>query len=381
MRKAMAFCLTVCLLLFGSIQAFAKAALVETRSQGSILMEAGTGQILSEKNADVQMPAAGCAKLMVLLLVFDAVNQGNLTLTEEIQVSDTAAAMGGTQAFLEPNASYKVEDLLRGLCVASANDAAVAFGEKLFGSKEEMTKKMNEKAAALGCTKTLFADPVGLDDKTVTSAKDLALIARALCAFPNVFRYTSVYQDNLAHPTGRITELVNANRMVRFYNGCDGLVTGSSAKARYGVVSTVKKGDMRLIAVALGSEDTGTRFEDAKLLLDYGFATYVSKVVVRQGETVKKELKIEGGTPQTIDVIAGEDVRLVLQKGEEKNIEKSLALHDNLQAPLTKGQEIGKINISVNGVLYYAAPALSGGDITQLSFKECLKRIARWWVH
>ena len=381
MRKAFACCLAMGLLIFGCGFAMTEPAAMETKSQSVVLMEQGTGQVLFEKNADEKVSAAGCAKLMVMLLVFDAVDAGRMTLTEEITVSQTAAAMGGTQAFLEPNTTYKAEELLKGLCIASANDAAVAFAEKLFGSHEVMVGKMNEKAAELGCASTQFADAVGLSDETVTTARDMAMIAKALCEFRSVFPYTSIYQESLTHPTGRVTELVNANRMVRFYSGCDGLATGSSAKARYGVAATAKKGDMRLIAIALGSTDTGGRFDDAKTMLDFGFANYTSKIVLRKGETLKKELKVEGGSPQSIDVVAGEEVRLVMNKGEEKALEKEMVLKEDLQAPLQKGEQVGEVIVKQNGEELCRTPAVSAGDITQLDLGECVRRIAKWWVH
>lgn len=381
MRKALAACLAVCLMAFGCGYAMTEPSAMETKSSSAVLMEQGTGNILFENNADEQMSAAGCAKVMTMLLVFEAIDDGRLTLDEQITVSQTAASMGGTQAFLEANASYKAEDLLKGLCVASANDAAIAFAEKLFGSEEVMVQKMNERAQALGCTNTTFVDAVGLKDETVTTARDLALLAKALCEYRNVFPYTSVYQDSLTHGTGRVTELVNANRMVRFYGNCDGLATGSSAKARYGVAATAKKGDMRLIAVALGSTDSSGRFDDAKTMLDYGFANYTSKVVVRKGETLKKEMKIEGGSPHTIDVVAGEEVRLVMNKGEEKTLEKELVLQEGLQAPIQKGQQIGEVIIKQNGAELCRTPAVSAGDITQLNLMECVRRIAKWWIH
>ena len=365
MRKALAACLAVCLMAFGCGYAMTEPSAMETKSSSAVLMEQGTGNILFENNADEQMSAAGCAKVMTMLLVFEAIDDGRLTLDEQITVSQTAASMGGTQAFLEANASYKAADLLKGL----------------FGSEEVMVQKMNERAQALGCTNTTFVDAVGLKDETVTTARDLALMAKALCEYRNVFPYTSVYQDSLTHGTGRVTELVNANRMVRFYGNCDGLATGSSAKARYGVAATAKKGDMRLIAVALGSTDSSGRFDDAKTMLDYGFANYTSKVVVRKGETLKKEMKIEGGSPHTIDVVAGEEVRLVMNKGEEKTLEKELVLQEGLQAPIQKGQQIGEVIIKQNGAELCRTPAVSAGDITQLNLMECVRRIAKWWIH
>lgn len=381
MRKAWAIIFAICLMAFGCGYAMTEPSAIQTKSKSAILMEQGTGQILFENNADEQISAAGCAKVMTMLLVFQAVDEGRLTLDEEITVSQTAASMGGTQAFLEANTAYKAEELLKGLCVASANDAAIAFAEKLFGSEEVMVQKMNEKAQELGCTNTNFADAVGLKDETVTTARDLALIAKALCNYRNAFSYTSVYQESLTHPTGRITELVNANRLVRFYTNCDGLATGSSATARYGVVATAKKGDMRLIAVAVGSTDSSGRFDDAKTMLDYGFANYTSKVIVRKGETLKKELEIEGGSPHTIDVIAGEEVRLVMNKGEEKNIEKELVLLEGLQAPVQKEQQIGDVVIKQNGTELCRVPAVSAGDITQLNLMECIRKIGNWWIH
>ena len=380
MRKKIVGCFLACLMLFGAGAGMTpESAPFTAKSRSVVLMDQGTGKILFESKAEEPIAAAGCAKLMAMLLTFEAVDSGALSLSEEITVSQTAAKMGGTQAFLEANTAYKAETLVKSLCMASANDAAIALAEKLFGSEEVLVQKMNERAKELGCKQTNFADGVGLSDDTVTSAKDLALIACKLCQYRSVFSYTGLYRDSLTHPTGRITELVNANRMVRFYNGCDGLATGSSAKAQYGVAATAKKGDMRLIAVALGSRDTAGRFDDAKAMLDYGFANFVSKVLVRKGETLKKELKIEGAH-QNIDVTAGEQVRLVLPKGEEKGITKELALLENLSAPIEKGQQVGDVIVMQNGKEIARVPAVSCGEIKEMNLGECLRRIASWWI-
>ena len=195
---------------------------VTLQSESAILVDAGTGQVLAENNADAPYMAAGAIKAMTMLLVFEALDTGHFSLADEIQISQNAASKGGTQAFLEMGDGYKAEDLVRAMCMASANDAAVALAEKIYGSEELFAAKMNERAIELGCTNTVFEDCTGYQGKTKTTARDLALVAAELSKHTQVFSFTSVYMHTLVHSTGRETELVNPNRLVRYYANCDG---------------------------------------------------------------------------------------------------------------------------------------------------------------
>ena len=380
MRKSLAAVLAICLCIFGCGFMVAEPLPISLGADAGILIDAGTGQVLCEKNADELHNASGAIKVMSMLLVFDAIEDGRLNLADTITVSPTAAAMGGTQAFLEANTDYPVEELVRAMCMASANDATMALCEKLYGSQEIMVAKMNERAQELGCTQTTFDNCTGLDTQGKTTARDLARIAQALAEKRNVFTYTSVYMYSLTHPTGRVTELANPNRLVRFYNNCDGFATGSSATAKYAGVFTAKQSDLRLIAVVLGASDATQRSDDAKTMLDYGFANYTSRVIARKGEILHKDAEVEGGQPKTVHIECAEDVRVTLERGEEKQLRKELELTLPLSAPVEKGQQVGTLHVYIGDRLILSVPAVTSSDAKTLKLSDIWKLIIRCWV-
>ncbi len=350
-------------------------------SQSVILIDAGTGKVLTQKNADTPLSAAGAIKVMSMLLVFEALEQGHINLTDAVFVSQNAANKGGTQAFLEAGDEYKAEELVRAMCMASANDATVALAEKIYGSEELFVAKMNERSAQLGCKNTVFDTATGLESKTTSTSRDLATIALALSGKSLVFSYTSLYMYTIVHRSGRKTELVNPNRLVRFYANCDGLSTGSSGSSMYAGVFCAKRGDMRLIAVTLGAPNADSRFEDAKTLLNYGFANYISKTVVRKGEVLKKGLEVSGGRPSQIDVVCPRDIKLLLLRGEEKQIRKELILPEVIQAPLSLQQQIGILRVYTGDLLVLEVPAVAGMESKALSIKELILLILRCWLN
>ncbi len=351
------------------------------QSQSAILLDAGTGKVLAEKNADAPLSAAGAIKVMSMLLVFEALEKGHINLTDNVFVSQNAASKGGTQAFLEAGDEYKAEELVRAMCMASANDAVVTLAEKLYGSEELFVAKMNERAAQLGCKNTSFDNATGLDSKTMTTARDLSLIAAALSNKSLVFSYTSVYMYTLTHRSGRKTELVNPNRLVRFYANCDGFSTGSSGSSLYAGVFSAKRGDMRLIAVTLGAPNADARFEDAKTLMNYGFANFISRTIVRKGEILKKDVEVSGGRPARIDIVCPQDVKILLRRGEEKQIRKELVLQEAISAPLASQQQVGVLKVFSGDLLILEVPAVAGVESKALTIKELIMLILRCWIN
>ena len=353
---------------------------VTLQSQSAIVLDAGTGKVLAEKNADAPLSAAGAIKVMSMLMVFEALEQGHINLTDNVFVSQNAAGKGGTQAFLEAGDEYKAEELVRAMCMASANDATVALAEKIYGSEELFVAKMNERATQLGCKNTKFDNATGLDTKMTTTARDLSLIAAALSNKSLVFSYTSLYMYTLTHRSGRKTELVNPNRLVRFFANCDGLSTGSSGSSMYAGVFSAKRGDMRLVAVTLGAPNADSRFEDAKTLMNYGFANFISRTVVRKGEILKKGVGVSGGRPDHIDIVCPQDVKLLLLRGEEKQIKKELVLPETIEAPLSAQQQVGVLKVYSGDLLILEVPAVAGMESRALSLKELIMLILRCWI-
>jgi D-alanyl-D-alanine carboxypeptidase (penicillin-binding protein 5/6) len=353
---------------------------ITLKSDSAILLDAATGQVLAQKNPDEPYIASGAIKVMTMLLVFEAVEQGHLSLFESVQVSQNAAGQEGTQAFLDAGASYRAEDLVKVMCMASANDASMALAERIYGSEEVFVAKMNEKAGALGCTKTTFDNLTGLSTKNTTTARDLAVIAAALSQKAQVFAYTSVYLYTLVHPSGRETDLVNMNRLVRFFANCDGLATGSSGSSLYAGVFTARRSDMRLIAVTLCAPSADSRFEDAKTLLNYGFANYTSRTLVRKGEVLKKGVPVKGGRPDHIDIVCPVDVKLVLLRGEEKQLKKELVLPETVDAPVTANQQVGVLRVYKGEALLSEVPVVALFESRALSFTEILLLLIRCWL-
>jgi D-alanyl-D-alanine carboxypeptidase (penicillin-binding protein 5/6) len=350
------------------------------QSQSAILLDAATGQVLAEKNADAPYAAAGTMKVMTMLLVFEAIEQGHLGLSDTVSVSPNAASKPGTTALLDAGGTYKAEDLVRAMCMASANDASVALAEALYGSEEMFVAKMNERAVELGCKATQFDNCTGHDSKATTTARDLSIIAAALCAKSIVFSYTSVYMHTLVHNSGRPTELVNPNRLVRFYANCDGLATGSSGSSLYAGAFSAKRGDMRLVAVTLCAPNATARFEDAKALMSYGFANYSSRTIVRKGEILQKNVEVAGGRPNVIDIVCAEDVRLILLRGEEKQLRKELVLSETIEAPVQARQQVGVLRVYLGDELVMEIPAVAAGESRKLSIRELMLLMIRCWL-
>lgn len=321
---------------------------LENSVAGAILMEAESGEVLFEQNPDEKLPIASVTKIMTLLLTVEAVDGGVISLTDTVTVSDYAASMGGSQAFMEAGEKMSVNDMLKAIAVSSCNDAAVAMAEHLAGSESAFVERMNERAAELGMTSTDFVNCTGLDDKEMhySSARDVAKMSRELLTHPIIFDYTTIWMDSIRD--GQFG-LANTNKLIRFYNGANGLKTGSTSKARYCLSATALRDGMQLIAVVLGSPTSAERFSAAKTLLDYGFANY--SVYRPKADTVYN-LKVWGGKNDTAKCESSAGA-LLLNKGEQNKIEEVLELPDALTAPLKKGEIVGKIKYMIGDTLVH----------------------------
>lgn len=321
---------------------------LENSVAGAILMEAESGEVLFEQNPDEKLPIASVTKIMTLLLSVEAIDSGVISLTDTVTVSDYAASMGGSQAFMEAGEQMSVDDMLKAIAVSSCNDAAVAMAEHLAGSESAFVEKMNERAKELEMTSTDFVNCTGLDDNEMhySSARDVAIMSRELLTHPIIFDYTTIWMDSIR---GGEFGLANTNKLIRFYNGANGLKTGSTSKARYCLSATALRDGMQLVAVVLGSPTSAERFSAAKALLDYGFANYS---VYRPKADSVYNLKVWGGKDS---VARGEaSVKpLVLKKGEQNKIEEITELPDSLTAPLEKGETIGKVKYMIGDTVVY----------------------------
>lgn len=337
--------LIICLFLFiPGVFAETKADLAPN-SKSAILMDFDTGEILYSKNASEVLPPASMTKIMSMLLIMERIDNKTLSLTDEVTISENAANMGGSQVFLQANETYKVEELLKGIAIASGNDAVVAMAEKVSGSVSDFVALMNEKAKSLGLTNTKFLNPHGLDTEGhVTTAHDMAIIARELIKHTSILKFTSIYEDYLKKNDGSSIWLVNTNKLVRFYDGVDGLKTGFTKNAGYCLTSTAKKNNTRFITVVMGSETSDKRSSDTVNMLNYGFNTYETKILLKSSDSLGKK-RVMLSNIEEVDLNLKNDYVKLLKKDEQMPKYSYSIATDSLVAPIKKGDIVGHVSV------------------------------------
>ena len=346
MKKVICFFICVCFMMH-SVVVFAEGNTdLGLNAKSAILMEESTGNILYESNPDERLPIASVTKVMTMLLIMEAVDSGKISLDDMVTVSENAMSYGGSTMFLETGEQLTVNDMLKGIAVASANDGCVAMAEHLAGSESAFVDMMNEKAKELGMENTHFMNTNGLDeDDHYSSARDVAIMSRELMKHETIFNYTSIWMDTLR---GGKFQLANTNKLIRFYDGANGLKTGSTSKALCCLSAAAKRNDMQLIAVVLGAPTSAERFASAKSLLDYGFANYAVNTQITAGDEVQK-IAVEKGVDKEVDVVAGDSCSTLVKKGQEDNITKEIKIDETITAPIEAGQKIGTMTISRDG--------------------------------
>ena len=346
MKKVICFFICVCFMM-QSVVVFAEGNTdLGLNAKSAILMEESTGNILYESNPDERLPIASVTKVMTMLLIMEAVDSGKISLDDMVTVSENAMSYGGSTMFLETGEQLTVNDMLKGIAVASANDGCVAMAEHLAGSESAFVDMMNEKAKELGMENTHFMNTNGLDeDDHYSSARDVAIMSRELMKHETIFNYTSIWMDTLR---GGKFQLANTNKLIRFYDGANGLKTGSTSKALCCLSAAAKRNDMQLIAVVLGAPTSAERFASAKSLLNYGFANYAVNTQITAGDEVQK-IAVEKGVDKEVGVVAGDSCSTLVKKGQEDNITKEIKIDETITAPIEAGQKIGTMTISRDG--------------------------------
>lgn len=346
MKRVICFFICVCFMM-QSVAVFAEGNTdLGLNAKSAILMEEATGNILYESNPDERLPIASVTKVMTMLLIMEAVDSGKISLDDMVTVSENAMSYGGSTMFLETGEQLTVNDMLKGIAVASANDGCVAMAEHLAGSESAFVDMMNEKAKELGMENTHFMNTNGLDeDDHYSSARDVAIMSRELMKHETIFNYTSIWMDTLR---GGKFQLANTNKLIRFYDGANGLKTGSTSKALCCLSAAAKRNDMQLIAVVLGAPTSAERFASAKSLLDYGFVNYAVNTQITAGDEVQK-IAVEKGVDKEVDVVAGDSCSTLVKKGQEDNITKEIKIDETITAPIEAGQKIGTMTISRDG--------------------------------
>ncbi len=348
-------------------------------SKAAILVDAATGAVLFEKNADEALPVASITKVMTLLLIFEALDAGRFSLNDTVTVSQYAAGMGGSQVLLDAGGNYLASDLIKSIIVASANDASVAMAEYLYGTEESFVAKMNERAKQLGMENTLFTNCNGLPNADEgMSARDVAVMSRELIRHETYFQYSKIWLDEITHEGGRVTMLTNTNKLIRNYDGCDGIKTGFTNAAGFCLSASAKKGDTRMIAVVLGGTDSKTRFAEAEKLLNYGFSNYETKRFYAAGDVVQEGLGIEGLADGNFNVLAKEDLSALIEKGEAQP-EVEITLQENIEPPLIAGDVVGKARILMGEDVIAETDLVVDRDIAAPGLSDYWRSLLRQW--
>ena len=358
-------------LLFSLILSLMPASFADFESEvpSAILMEADSGEVLYEKNADEMRHPASVTKVMTLLLVFEAIDGGKITMQDTVTVSERAASMGGSQVFLEVGERMSVEDLVKSVVISSANDAAVALAEYVSGSESVFVQAMNEKAIALGMNNTHFDNTNGLDDTTMThltSSRDIAIMSRELIlSHPDVLKYTVIRQDSIRDGAFVLT---NTNKLIRFYEGANGLKTGFTQKSGYCISATAKRGDLQLIAVVMGAETSDKRNAAIKEMFDYGFANYAAEKVAPP-ECV--EFSVKGGK-SILGKASGQGFGYVIEKSKKQPIAMEYTLLENLTAPIAVGDTVGEIVYKAGDEILYRERLVATEGVDKMTFWDML---------
>ncbi len=337
---------------------------LEIKAKSVILMEPNTGEILYENNSDEKLAPASITKIMPLLLVMEAIKRGDISLETVVTASEHACSMGGSQIWLEPGESMTVDELLKATVIASANDACVALGELLAGSEEGFVAMMNERAKELGMNNTNFVNCTGLDaEGHMTSAHDVAIMSSELIKHDLIKNYSTVWMDTLRD--GK-SELVNTNKLVRFYEGTTGLKTGTTGIAKYCLSATAERNGMELVAVVMAGETSNERFNGAKKLLDYGFANYSFSTI--WAELEEKEIEISKGVKNKIAIKSDDTVNLLLPKTSKDQITRTVEWNENITAPIQKGDVLGYVNVYIGEKEIGRLEITASEDVKKLTF-------------
>ena len=334
-------------------------------AKSAIMIEASTGEILFQKNKDEKLAPASMTKMMSMLLIMEEIENGNLKWNEMITTSEKASSMGGSQIFLKVGEKMTVEDLLKGVAIASGNDAVVALAERVSGSEEQFVKRMNIRAKDLGLKNTNFINATGLTaDNHYSSAYDMSLIAKELVKHEKILEFTSTYEDYLRKDTKSPFWLVNTNRLVRFKEGVDGLKTGFTDEAGYCLTATMKKDNMRLITVVMKEENTSKRSADTTKMLDYGFNIYMVQTILDEKTTIEKK-KVELGKTLTTEIVPKENITILNKKSDDQ---KNITYKTNINkiiAPVKKGDKVGTIDIIEDNNIMSTIDATVKEDISK----------------
>ncbi|MCY9066926.1 D-alanyl-D-alanine carboxypeptidase DacF [Bacillus inaquosorum] len=350
-------------------------------AKSAVLIERDTGKVLYNKNSNERLAPASMTKIMTMLLIMESLDEGKIKMSDKVRTSEHAASMGGSQIFLEPGEEMTVEEMLKGIAIASGNDASVAMAEFISGSEEEFVRKMNKKAKELGLKNTSFKNPTGLTEEGhYSSAYDMAIMAKELLKYESITKFTGTYEDYLRENTDKKFWLVNTNRLIKFYPGVDGVKTGYTGEAKYCLTASAKKGNMRAIAVVFGASTPKDRNAQVTKMLDFAFSQYETHPLYKRNETVAK-VKVKKGKQKFVELTTSEPISILTKKGEDmNNVKKEIKMNDNVTAPIQKGQELGTLVLKKDGEVLAESPVAAKEDMKKAGFITFLKRTMGDWT-
>ncbi|TCO79828.1 D-alanyl-D-alanine carboxypeptidase family protein [Marinisporobacter balticus] len=343
----------------------------EVNARSAILMDAGSGKIIYEKNIHDKLPPASVTKVMTMLLAMEAIDKGSISLEDQVLISERAASMGGSQLYLEPGEEKSVNDLLKGIAVASANDGCVALGEHISGTEEMFVKRMNERAKELGMSDTQFMNTNGLPQEGhYSSAYDIALMSKELLKYPKIHDYLTIWMSSmkvgLANKKQTSLQLTNTNKLIRTYPGANGIKTGYTSDAKYCLSASAKKNGFNLITVILGSPTSKIRFSEATGLLNYGFAAYSTVPIAKKNQMIEP-LVVEKGKEAKVNAVAKDDLSALVKKGEESKVQKEIILPKSIKAPFKANEKVGEIILKKDGQEIGRVDIVTQSEVTSAS--------------
>ncbi|MCM3566724.1 D-alanyl-D-alanine carboxypeptidase family protein [Neobacillus mesonae] len=352
-----------------------KSSEIVTDVSSAILMERDTGKILYEKNSNEKLPPASMTKIMTMLLIMEAIDKGKLSWDEKIRASEYASSMGGSQIFLEPGEEMTTKEMLKGIAIASGNDASVAMAERIAGSEEAFVDMMNKKAKELGLKHTFFKNPTGLPESGhYSSAYDMAIMAKELLKYEDITKFTGSYEGYLRENTDKKFWLVNTNKLVKFYPGVDGLKTGFTAEAKYCLTATAQKDGMRVIAVVFGAPTAKVRNAQVTKMLDYAYSQFQTHPMYERNQVIS-QAKVSKGQEKTVQAVTSESLSLLTKKGEKtKDVKQKVSIQKHLKAPIQKGDKIGTIKLIKDGKVVLESPLVAKKSVKEASWWTLYKR-------
>lgn len=352
----------------------------KTVGKSAYLVDYATGELLYARNEKERLPIASMVKIMTSLITFEAAERGDISLDDDVEVSQNAASMGGSQVFLDAGTTHKARELLKTVIVASANDSCVALAEHISGSVEAFVARMNARAKELGMTDTAFKNCTGLPAaESFSSAKDVSIMFGELIKHSEYFEFAKVWLEDYQHPDGRVTTITNTNKLVRFYNGCDGGKTGFTSEAKFCLCATAKKNNMRVVAVIIGADSSKIRNAAISAMFDYSFSNFSNEIMLKAGENLDITLAVSGGKNQSVALGVERDVTRFVSRDEKANYEIKYDLPSTVKAPIKKGDKVGEAYLVKDGVIVDKVAIVANEDVERMSFFDAIGEIAKNW--